>query len=293
VGFCLSVLRTAEGRGLTRRHFPIAKGGGRRNIATVMNPPDEFPVLLMFVLGIVFAVALTAFYFVRRTTRRERSMEEIPEAMFNQPAFSEPQEYRGLPFSQPHTWLAIRNRNVEAVLESLGIQNVTPCSWEDGLAGFDDRKIFVSPPIGGWVLVFGSSLPEPGDDIDVVFRFVTGLSGRLGHVQYFHSNPVVYQHAWARSEYGRILRGFAWTDETVWHQGGPTLAERQLGMICPDYGDRVECDGLFGQPEFVIANAERVPALAARWSVDLAKVDARVFDRQRGVAGEPRLPGLC
>lgn len=272
--------------------FSIAKVGARRKIATVTSSPDEIAALLLLLVGGVMAVALIAFYFVRRTTRRQRALEEIPESMYNQPAFSEPPEYRGLPFSQPNTWLAIRNRNVEAVLESLGIQSVTPCSWEDGLAGIDARKMFISPPIGGWVLVFGSSLPVPGDDIDAVFRFVTGLSGRLGHVQYFHANAVVYQHAWARSEYGRILRGFAWTDETVWNQGRPTLAERQLGLICPDYGDRGEGDGMFGQPDFVIANAERVAALAARWSVDLANVDPRVFDRERGVAGEPQLPGL-
>lgn len=274
-------------------YFPIAKVGPHRKIATVMSSPDEFAALLLLLVGGVLTVALIAFHFVRRTAQRERALEEIPDSMYNQPGFSEPREYSGLPFAQPSTWLAIRNRNVDAVLESLGIQDVTPCSWEDGLAGVDERKIFVSPPIGGWVLVFGSSLPEPGDDIDVVFRFVTSLSGRLGHVQYFHTNPVVYQHAWARSEYGRILRGFAWTDETIWNQGGSTLAERQLKMTCPDYGERLECDGLFGQPDFVIANAERVPVLAARWSVDLANVDTRVFDRQRGVAGEPRLSGLC
>ena len=258
-----------------------------------MTAPDGFAALLLLLVGVVLSMVLGAVYLVRRMARPRQELGEIPDFMYNQPAFSEPREYHGLPYNQPKAWLAIRNRNVDAVLESLGLENVTPCSWEDGLAETDGRKLFVSPPLGGWVLVFGSSLPEPGDDVDSLFRFVTGLSARLGHVQYFYSDSVLYQHAWAKSEYGRILRGFAWTDHTIWNQGGFTMAEGQLGMICPEYGEQVEDDSLFGQPEFVAANAERVPALAARWSVDLSSVDARVFDRERGVAGEPRLSGLC
>jgi hypothetical protein len=249
----------------------------------------------MLMLGGVFGIALAKIFFVRHMAERrreEQALEEIPDHLFNQPAFPDRAEHHGLPFNQPDVWLAIRNRNVDLILETLGMQNTTPCSWEDGLENTEQRGVFVSPPIGGWTLVIGPRLPDLNDDIDALFRFITQLSARLGHVQYFHSNPALHHHAWARSEYGRIHRAFAWTDHTIWNQGRPTLAEAQLGMICPGYDDPAKAAESFGQPDFVMANAERVPALAARWSVNLSTLTAQSFNRDRGVAGDPRLPGL-
>ncbi len=268
---------------------------GNPRIHPVTNPTDQFPVLLLVVLGGVFAVAMAKVFFLNHMSekrRRESILEEIPDYLYNQPGFAEHPSLFQLPFNHPTAWLAIRNRNVDLVLETFGLQNATPCTWEDGLANAVERGIFVSPPIGGWTLVLGPCLPAPDDDIDALFRTITDLSARLGHVQYFHANAALSQHAWAKSEYGRILRAFAWTDRTVWNQGRPTLAEARLGMVCPDYGDEPREEGMFGQPDFAVSNTERVPALAARWSVDLASVNAQSPDLARGVAGDPRMPGL-
>ncbi len=192
------------------------------------NPPDQFPVLLLLMLGGVFGIALAKIIFVRRMAelrRKEQALEEIPDHLFNQPAFPERPDVYGLPYNQPDVWLAIRNRNVDHILEAFGMQNITPCTWEDGLENTDRRGIFVSPPIGGWTLVLGPRLPDLSGDVDALFRFITQLSARLGHVQYFHSNTALHHHAWVRSEYGRIHRAFAWTNQTIWNQGRPTLAE--------------------------------------------------------------------
>lgn len=275
--------------------FQFANTGAQSRLAKVTNPPDQFPVLLLLMLGGVFGIALAKIVFVRRMAelrRKEQALEEIPDHLFNQPAFPERPEVYGLPYNQPDVWLAIRNRNVDHILEAFGMQNITPCTWEDGLENTDRRGIFVSPPIGGWTLVLGPRLPDLSGDVDALFRFITQLSARLGHVQYFHSNAALHHHAWVRSEYGRIHRAFAWTNQTVWNQGRPTLAEAQLGMISPGYGEPAMAEDCFGQPEFAMANAERIPALAARWSVNLAAVNTSSFSRDRGVAGDPRLPGL-
>src|SRR6185295_7557650 len=107
----------------------------------------------------------------------------------------------------------------------LRLNNPTPCSWEEGLARAQGHKLFISPPVGGWILVMGSDLPDPGDDVDKCFRFILDLSRKLGHVQYFSANRVVDHHSWAQAEQGRVLRAYAWAGRTVWHQGKMTRAE--------------------------------------------------------------------
>src|SRR4051812_12134046 len=63
---------------------------------------------------------------------------------------------------RPSSWLAIKSRNLKAVQSALGLHNAKPCSWIEGLAG--DEKLFIAPPIKGWIIVLGSGLPEPSDD---------------------------------------------------------------------------------------------------------------------------------
>src|SRR6185503_13886558 len=58
---------------------------------------------------------------------------------------------------RPTTWLAVRSRNVHAVQVALGLNNVQPCTWTEGLSG--DEKLFIAPPVKGWVLIIGSGLP--------------------------------------------------------------------------------------------------------------------------------------
>ena len=100
----------------------------------------------------------------------------------------------------PNRWVAIRSTNPQAVQTALGLHNPTPCSWMDGMARVSDQKLFISPPVNGWVLVVGSLLPEPSEDVDACFRFLQRLSRELGEVQFFSVNRAVGHHAWARFE---------------------------------------------------------------------------------------------
>ena len=81
-----------------------------------------------------------------------------------------------------------------------------PCSWEEGLIEARERKLFISPPVGGWILVVGSSLPDPTEDVDECYRFLTSLSRKLGHVQFFSTNRFDNHHAWALIDQGRVFR---------------------------------------------------------------------------------------
>jgi hypothetical protein len=185
---------------------------------------------------------------------------------------------------RPDCWLAIKSRSVLAVQTALGLHNAKPCSWIEGF--MSDRKLFIAPPVKGWILVMGSGLPDPSDDVDSCFRFITALSRQLGHVQLFSTNRVVNHHAWVHARSGRVIRAYAWAGKTLWHQGRRTAAEGELGLKCFDYHETAERP-LFGQPDILAANAEKVPLLAARWSLDPAKIEEAFLEKERGVAGEP------
>ena len=185
---------------------------------------------------------------------------------------------------RPAAWLAVRSRNPRAVQTALALNNPQPCTWLEGLTR--EQKLFIAPPVNGWIFVVGSGLPDASDDIDATFRFLLDLSRKLGHVQFFAANRVLGHHAWARVEAGRVVRAYAWAGRTLWNQGVKTRAELELGLKCFHYLEAPELP-LFGQTDVLVVNTEKVPLLAARWSLDPAAIDERVFEQARGIAGEP------
>jgi hypothetical protein len=186
-------------------------------------------------------------------------------------------------FDHPRCWLAIRSHNPTAVKSALGLHHAQPCGWFEGLARVNEQMLFISPPCEGWVLVFGAGLPDAATDVDVCFRFLLDLSRKLGQVQFFAAHPAVGHHAWALLDRGQVVRAYAWAEETLWNQGPRTSAERELGIRCFEYGGD---GGQAGSRETARANCEKVPALAARWSLDPKAVDVRNLRQKTGIAGE-------
>jgi hypothetical protein len=183
---------------------------------------------------------------------------------------------------RPACWLAVRSVSTEAVKSALGLDRAAPCSWIEGLAG--SHEFFISPRVhGGWVIVTGLGLPNPSDDVDATFLFLTDLSRKLGHVQFFYAEKFSRHHAWARLDEGCVTRAYAWTGETVWNQGVKTLPENAAGLRTFGYGE----------PTATITDAdsnfEKVPQLAARWSLDPAEVKLDSLRQSIGLAGESAL----
>ena len=247
---------------------------------------DVIPVLLFLVLGIVLGMILMCLLQVANFMRKDRLTSR------GRPRHYEfLRERRGHPglFGAPTRWLAVKSSNLQQVQSALGLANPMPCSWEEGLTAAHEQRLFISPPVNGWILVMGSNLPDPGDDVDKIFRFLLDLSRKLGHVQFFSLNRAVNHHAWAQVERGVVLRAYAWCGRTLWNQGLPTRAEEDLALKCYNYGegeDRIE----FGRVDPAAVNTERVPLLASRWSLDPAAIDARVLKEHQGIAGRLSRP---
>ena len=248
-----------------------------------MNPAALIPFLLLLLPGLALSIGAAMVAFVVFQVRRRRRLEP------QQPPF-EPAAHRRSPgilpafMGRPACWLAVKTRSSPAVQRALGLHHPKPCSFIEGLTGVE--KLFVSPPVDGWILVLGASLPNPGDDVDACFRFLLDLSRKLGEVQFFIADPVLHEHGWVRANCGRVARAYAWGGKTLWTQGRMTEAEKALDLKCFDY---VESGGRpsSAESDLIAANVEKVPLLAARWSLDPACIDERLLEHERGVAGEP------
>jgi hypothetical protein len=165
---------------------------------------------------------------------------------------------------RPATWLAVRTLEPQAVRVALA----------------DKAAFFISPRVNGWVIVTGSGLPDPGDDVDACHFFLTVLSRELGHIQFFHMEKFSAHHAWARLDEGCVTRAYAWAGETIWNQGAETLAETGLCMKCFGYGEDSEI-GFWTTKKNSMSNVEKIPLLAARWIVD-----PEILHRADGITGE-------
>src|SRR5438552_17677826 len=186
-------------------------------------------VPLLVLLGTVLLIGAALAAFVRKYLRKRNASGASRAGR----PIGEPRGARIFQspiFHCPNRWLAVQSNNPQAVQKALGLHNPTPCSWIEGMARVSDQKLFVSPPVNGWVLVVGSLLPDSSEDVDACFRFLHRLSRELGEVQFFGFNLAVSHHACARFENGRVLRGYAWAGEARWNEGPKTRDGRELGV---------------------------------------------------------------
>ena len=235
------------------------------------------PALLLLLFSGALFIGAGIVVFVLRHDRGNNSEDA------HSPAFKVTVKPQQIFLRRPSAWLAIRSRSLRAVQSALGLHNPKPCSCMKGMNG--EEKLFIAPPVKGWVLVVGAGLPDPDDDVDACFRFLQRISRKLGQVQFFSACPILHHHAWVRAERGRIVRAYAWAGRTLWQQGQRTAAENELGLKCLEYTEEAESFA-YGEPVTVAANVDKVPLLAARWSLDPGCIDERFLESERGVAGE-------
>lgn len=243
--------------------------------------------MLLFLLVLVLVIGAFFMALVMRFARRER--QQLIEGITRrrgaslEPSFPLPEVRSGA--ESPVRWMAIRSDSVDLVLKALKIAHPVPCPVSEGLSRHSEHGIFVSPPVGGWILVTGSDLPDPEDDIDLFFLWIRDIGARFGEVQYFCADRALNHHAWVRMMGDDVFRAYVWAGETLWNEGEPTAAERELGLECRPYGEPPEPVHLFSD-SFALKNLEKIRALAARWSLDPGSVRPAISRRQSGFAGE-------
>ena len=203
-----------------------------------MNQNDTVTLMLLVAHFLALGVAVMVFGWVIYLHRRNRALERLLPAAGELPP---------RPAGRPTTWLAVRS------LESSVVRAALP----------DRGRFCVSPRVNGWVIVTGSGLPDPSDDVDGCFRFLIAVSRKLGHVQFFHMEKYSAHHAWARMDEGCVTRAYAWAGETIWNQGAATQAETRLAMRCSEYGEEA---GGWTTREHAAANVEKTAMSNFRYS---------------------------
>jgi len=247
-----------------------------------VNVGNLIPLLLLLLFSLAVTIGAAFVGFILRQQRRKAGLKPTTNerALTSHSPISSADPF----VARPSSWLAVKSRSLAKVQSALGLHNVKPCSLAKGMSGVE--QLFIAPPINGWILVFGAGLPDPAEDVDVCFRFVLNLSRKLGEVQFFHSSRVLQDHAWVCANRGQVIRAYAWAGRTLWKQGLRTAAEKELELKCFGYTDTAE-RSFFSDHDIIGSNVEKVPLLAARWSLDPACIDERFLKTERGIAGEP------
>lgn len=247
------------------------------------GPSDDMVAcLLLLLLAAVIVLGAVCFLLVIHFVGQRRR-EHTADAPEDHPGDGSVFWQTGGMLLVPARWMAVRAGTVREVRNALELSNATPCRIEDGLAGNHQQALFLAPPIHGWVLITGPGVPDPAEDIDEVFHLLRALSIKLGAAQFFSFNRTLGHHAWAWARGGGIVRAFAWAGHTVWNEGEVTPAETHFRMRCPAYEDPAPQS--LRSREAILANLDKVPLLAGRWSLDPVSVHQQQPNAM-GVAGE-------
>ncbi|MBM3847887.1 MAG: hypothetical protein FJ405_16575 [Verrucomicrobia bacterium] len=249
----------------------------------VFNELAPLVLLAGFFLLVGAAVAMVAF--VCRQSRLRLRGPGAGQAILDSPPWSSDRSVWQPFFDGSFRWLAVRCQDSVEVQTALRLRNPRLCSWEEGLHRAMDHRLFISPPMNGWILVMGADLPDPSEDADACFHLISRLSRVLGEVQFFSINRMFNHHAWALADAGRVRRGYAWAGQTVWNQGVPTQVELALRLPTYDYCELPQRAFLSYSDPLGTAT-EKVTALAARWSVDPTTVDFRRLRGNPGISGK-------
>ena len=236
-------------------------------------------------------------------------------------------------FGYKVSWFAVKASDPALVLDALGLEKGTPANWASGLAAAlplpasQGSWVFVSPPVGNWVLIVSrpSVLPYPvapterfhdiGRKFDVLF---SRLMKRFDDVQFFGSYRVVSFAAWARAQNGKPKRVFAYADSEVLANVGeqtpeeaklkfanlrglsPSAASDRIGEIAEQQEaeedtlvakglSRREASERIGQNGLrTFPDEKDVVELAALWSIDPRQLSNQDHPLELGLA--TRLP---
>ena len=232
-------------------------------------------------------------------------------------------------FGYKISWFALKASDPASVIDALEFGEAMRTNWASGLAavygnsGSDDRWVFVSPPVDGWILAISRGWPHPTAEThrEIGARFdvlLSRLMKRFDDVQFFGSYRVSDFAAWARALNGEPARIFAYADgQVLMNFGDQTSEEAKLrlvdltGLSPSDAGDeifrvaeeqneeeeRLLADGLSRTEAVarvrqngrqVFPEEEGVADLAALWSIDPTKLEEQ--DHPVGLGLAARLP---
>jgi hypothetical protein len=192
------------------------------------------------------------------------------------------------PFGYKTAWLAIRGSDSSVVAAALDLHDLQSANWEYGVwhATEADYRIFITPPVNGWVLAVGIPLLFESDDHQT--KRIVPLSKQFGEAQFFSSMRTSAAYLWARAVRGNVIRVFYEGDGTRREEGDKTDEEKQLGFRFFDASSPESTEpGYWQRKDLIHLNEDYVLKVAGKWSIDPSKLDQMGLPTLIGVIGSP------
>ena len=179
-----------------------------------------------------------------------------------------------VPFGYNTAWLAVKCDAANDVINALHLKLIAECNWVSGInAVYNNKKIFVSPCLDGFILVIGI-------DLELDINMLLDIGKRFGEIQYYVTNHVVDFHMWVKIVNGAVVRNYSYVGESgevLTDEGAMTREEEQLGFAA--YINSKNQDGDWDGLEF--PDEESVLNIAAAWGVD-PKFEQNRYDKSTG-----------
>ncbi len=240
-------------------------------------------MLISVVVLVILTMIVAAAFIVPRFVPHHVRLADVPD---------EPRA-----FGSDMSWLAVRTDDAHTLAAVLGLTELRPANWSSGVGAIYDREIadtlvFISPPVKGWTIIAGESLPLPAGEafIDKMTPMLRRLGSEFSSVQYFASFPIIDFYAWARIEKNRRVRAFAIGEAgVVWDSGKPSQEERQLGLSFVEIRGIRERHGDLGGQLQLHPTEQHVFAVAGGWSLNPMTIETSAASRGVGwIADAPR-----
>ncbi|MFD0537039.1 hypothetical protein ACFQY7_28205 [Actinomadura luteofluorescens] len=118
------------------------------------------------------------------------------------------------------TWYAVPTGDRDAVLDAFDLSEPEPVTMRLGASAWNHdhhvsrgdhgpcRRVYVTPSLDGWTLVFGDPFPDHEDDIDVsaIQDHCRDLSRRFGTAHWYGASCGDEWTAWCVAEGGDVVR---------------------------------------------------------------------------------------
>lgn len=237
-------------------------------------------MLFTIVLLVVLTVAAAVYIFAPRMATGRVIYDIRPD--------------RPAAFGYKMAWLAVRTIETDAVIDELGLVAPATANWDSGIGTvYDDklgeRRVFVSPPVGGWTFVVGLALPHPmsGAFVDKWTPMMGALAARFQDVQYYVTYPLIDFYGWARYSGGKLVRAYATGDAgVVMSVGKPTREEKGLGLKLFELRGVRGRRGDAGGEMILTPTEDHVMQLASKWSLDPTKLGPAQAPAALGLVAE-------
>ncbi|WP_424215877.1 hypothetical protein ACN20G_27385 (plasmid) [Streptomyces sp. BI20] len=146
-------------------------------------------------------------------------------------------------------WLAVPGASYEGVFEALGLHHRRPVTSAAGVeaAGRSVEvpvsdgdgavetvsRVFVTPELDGWRLVFGSFDQLVGEDWDDMVEVVEEVSRHCGQAQLYFVDDAGGSDLWFVAREGSVIRRYAAESDPEWE--GDPLPGETLAVDAPDF----------------------------------------------------------